>query len=75
MINPKVKLVRNLFNSKQIKWIPTRNGFGEGMVEAGEKNKNVVAITADLAESTRFHLFQKKFPERFVEAGIVYLPE
>ncbi len=56
--------------SQSLQWIPTRNGFGEGMVLAGKKDKRVVALTADLAESTRFHLFAKRFPERFIEVGI-----
>jgi transketolase len=47
-----------------------RDGFGEGLIEAGEKNKNVVALCADLKESTRVEGFAKKFPERFVELGV-----
>ncbi|MFY9493383.1 MAG: transketolase family protein [Minisyncoccia bacterium] len=48
----------------------TRDGYGEGLVLAGEKNKNVVVLCADLTESTRSLAFQKKFPERFVELGV-----
>jgi transketolase len=48
----------------------TRNGFGEGMLALGEKNKNVVALCADLTESTRLTAFKQKFPERFVEMGV-----
>jgi transketolase len=47
-----------------------RAGFGEGLVEAGEKNKNVVVLCADLKESTRVEEFSKKFPERFFELGV-----
>jgi len=47
-----------------------RDGFGEALVEIGEKNKNVVVLTADLKESTRVHLFAEKFPERFIEVGV-----
>lgn len=47
-----------------------RSGFGEGLVEAGEKNKKIIVLTADLAESTRVDGFQKKFPDRFIEVGI-----
>ncbi|MDB4940007.1 MAG: tkt [Candidatus Doudnabacteria bacterium] len=49
---------------------PTRNGFGEGLVELGDKNPNVVALTGDLSESTRVQAFQKKYPERFIEVGV-----
>lgn len=48
----------------------TRDAFGEALVKAGEKYKNVVALDADLAKSTRSELFAKKFPDRFFEMGI-----
>jgi transketolase len=48
----------------------TRDGFGEGLVEAGQHNPNVVALTADLSESTRAHLFEQHFPDRFIEVGV-----
>lgn len=48
----------------------TRDGYGEGLREAGEKNRNVVALCGDLTESTRTHLFRNAFPERFIQAGI-----
>jgi transketolase len=56
--------------SKEEKKRSLRDGFGEALVQLGEKNKKVVALTADLAESTRVHLFAEKFPERFVEVGV-----
>jgi len=49
---------------------PTRDGFGTGLVAAGEANANVVALCADLTESTRTEAFAKKFPERFFEMGV-----
>ncbi|MCB9819048.1 transketolase family protein [Candidatus Nomurabacteria bacterium] len=49
---------------------PNRDGFGDGLLEAGEKNLNVVALSADLTESTRVNLFADKFPERFVQCGV-----
>jgi transketolase len=48
----------------------TRSGFGDGIVEAARKNKNVVALTADLAGSMKLQQFMKEFPERFVQVGI-----
>ncbi|OGM96018.1 MAG: transketolase [Candidatus Yanofskybacteria bacterium RIFCSPHIGHO2_02_FULL_38_22b] len=50
--------------------VPTRDGFGKGLVEAGEKDERVVALCADLTESTRFHWFQQKFPSRFIQVGV-----
>jgi transketolase len=48
----------------------TRSGFGDGILEAARKNKNVVALTADLAGSLKLHPFIKEFPERFIKVGI-----
>jgi transketolase len=55
---------------KEITLAPTRNGYGEGLVIAGEKNSNVVALCADLTESTRVEAFAKKFPQRFFQVGV-----
>lgn len=48
----------------------TRNGFGDGLVEAGKRNPNVVGLTADLKESLLMQHFEKEFPERFIQCGI-----
>jgi transketolase len=69
MIRKLAKLSENTFK-KEIEKVPTRNGYGEGLVVAGEKDENVVVLCADLTESTRSHLFQDKFPERFIEVGV-----
>ncbi|HEY4486377.1 MAG TPA: transketolase C-terminal domain-containing protein [Candidatus Paceibacterota bacterium] len=69
MLNKKVKLIENLFDPA-IKEVPTRNGYGEGVVEAGKKNPNVFVLCADLTESTRNLDFKKEFPERFVQMGV-----
>ncbi|MCX5715475.1 MAG: transketolase family protein [Candidatus Omnitrophica bacterium] len=50
--------------------IATRDGFGKGVVELGEKNKNVVVLSADLTDSTRAAWFKERFPERFIDCGI-----
>ena len=55
---------------EDVEQIPTRNGYGEGVVALGEKNPNVVVLTGDLSESTRANMFQEKFPERFIECGV-----
>ncbi|MBC7537121.1 MAG: transketolase family protein [Ferruginibacter sp.] len=48
----------------------TRSGFGDGILEAARANKNIVALTADLAGSLKLHPFIKEFPERFIQCGI-----
>ncbi len=49
---------------------PTRDGFGEALLELGEKNKNVVSLCADLSDSTRAGWFRDRYPERFFSLGI-----
>lgn len=48
----------------------TRTGYGDGLVEAARENENIVAVCADLAESTRTHLFKDEFPKRYIEVGV-----
>jgi len=69
MINLKAKLAEKIF-TKEIEMIATRQGYGEGLVEAGEKDERVVVLCADLTESTRSNLFKEKFPKRFIEVGV-----
>ena len=63
------KLNKKMFQ-KSVEKVPTRNGYGEGLLILGEENKNVVALCADLTESTRTEGFAKKFPERYIEMGV-----
>lgn len=62
-VNPKI------FN-RDVELIPTRDGYGTGVVEAGKQNKQVVVLCCDLAESTRSLPFQQKYPDRFFEMGV-----
>jgi transketolase len=48
----------------------TRSGFGDGLLEAGRKNDQVVGLCADLIGSLKMGAFQKEFPERFFQTGI-----
>ena len=48
----------------------TRSGFGDGILEAARENKNIIALTADLAGSLKLNGFIKEFPERFIQCGI-----
>jgi transketolase len=53
-----------------VEQVPTRNGFGEGLIEAGRRDEHVIAICADLSESTRMEGFKKAFPTRYIEIGV-----
>lgn len=59
-----------LENLKNIKPETIRKGFGEGLLVSGGINRNIVALCADLTESTQMHFFKEKIPERFVEIGV-----
>lgn len=67
MIN--YQLNPDMFNA-DVKQEPIRAGFGRGLKGAGENNPSIVALCADLTESTQVHLFKESFPERFIEVGI-----
>jgi transketolase len=69
MLNPKLKLNPKLFND-DVEQIPIRKGFGEGLLFVGTQDERIVALCADLTESTQMHLFKEKFPERFFQMGV-----
>ncbi len=62
-LNPK------LFD-EDVEKVPTRKGYGEGLVIAGDEDEQVVVLCADLTESTQSIFFKDKFPKRFVEVGV-----
>jgi transketolase len=62
-------LVDNLFGD-DVQQEPIRAGFGRGLRAAGEANELIVALCADLTESTQMHLFRDAFPQRFIEIGV-----
>ena len=68
MLNKDAHLSHTIFNDPREKAL--RDGFGEALVELGEKNKDVVVLAADVKESTRCHWFADRFPERFFEIGV-----
>ncbi len=67
-LNPDLNLATDIFVGPEL--IPQRNGYGDGVIEAGRKNDNVAVLCCDLTESTRSAGFKEQFPERFVEMGI-----
>lgn len=62
-------LDKNIF-TEDVLLVPNRNGYGEGLKEAGAQNNAVVALCADLTESTRTNMFAEVYPERFIQVGI-----
>ena len=69
MLNDNLKLNKKIFD-EDVEKIPTRKGFGDGLLLAGKKDPRIVALSADLTESTQVHLFKDAYPERFVEVGV-----
>ncbi len=69
MINPAMKLASDALDP-EVAQEPIRSGFGRGLLAAGERNPDVVALCADLTDSTKMTAFAKAFPERFVEVGV-----
>jgi transketolase len=59
----------NLFND-DVKQEPIRAGFGRGLKAAGKANNKIVALCADLTESTQIGPFKEAFPDRFIQVGI-----
>lgn len=70
MLNTEMKLVAEPADTKALERRATRDGFGEGLVAAAEKDQSVVGLCADLTESTRMLPFKKAFPDRFIQMGV-----
>ncbi|MFH0928356.1 MAG: transketolase family protein [bacterium] len=68
MTNP--FLVPNYLKTDKLEHRATRDGYGEGLVEAGKKDPRVVVLCADLTDSTRSTAFKQAFPDRFIQMGI-----
>ena len=69
MLNQSLKLNTKIFNN-DVERISTRQGFGDGLLIAGNENENIVVLSADLSESTKVNIFAERFPERFIELGV-----
>jgi transketolase len=57
-------------SSDSVERQPTRNGYGDGLLEAGKRDERVVALCCDLTESTKTNLFADAFPKRFTQIGV-----
>ncbi|MBI4224789.1 MAG: transketolase family protein [Candidatus Sungbacteria bacterium] len=68
--NPQIKLSEHLLDLEKNEQRPTRDGYGLGLLQAGDEDASIVALCADLTESTRTEAFAKKYPDRFIEMGV-----
>jgi transketolase len=68
MINSDAHIKENIFDKPD--YAATRDGFGQALLELGEKDPRVVVLCADLAESTRTLAFKEKYPTRYIELGV-----
>ena len=55
---------------QDVERVAIRDGYGKGLLQAGKENENIVALSADLTESTKTNLFAEAFPKRFFEMGV-----
>lgn len=69
MTNTAVYLNPKLFD-EDVKLVSIRDGFGEGIVEAAQKDERVMVLCADLRDSLKLNEFAEKYPDRFVEVGV-----
>lgn len=69
MINKNQSLKEDIFN-EDVEQVPIRQGYGEGLLQAGKDNDQVVALCADLTDSTKTAIFSNEYPGRFVQMGI-----
>lgn len=69
MIKKEQQLNPKVFDT-DVEQVAIRQGFGDGLLLAGEEDQRIVGLCADLTESTKMNLFAEKFPHRFVEIGV-----
>lgn len=66
----KAPILADLKKPDKLVRVPTRDGYGKGLVEVGEQDERIVVLCADLTESTRSHWFAERFPQRFIQVGV-----
>ena len=52
------------------KKIPTRNGFGEAIVELGRENRDILVVDIDIGKSCKTQDFRKELPAQYLNVGI-----
>ncbi len=56
--------------TNQSQKIATRDGFGDAILELAENNNNIIALSANLAESTKLGKLIERFPQQYIEVGV-----
>ena len=69
VLNKKVKIGKPIVY-KADELMDCRTAYGKALLDLAKKNKNIVALTADLAESVKTNYVQEEIPERHIECGI-----
>ena len=54
----------------ELKKIPTRNGFGDEIVEVGKDNPEIVVLDIDIGKSCKTGEFKKQLPDQYLNVGI-----
>ena len=54
----------------ETKKIPTRNGFGEAIVELGKENRDILVVDIDIGKSCKTGDFRKQLPDQYLNVGI-----
>lgn len=65
-----MKIIKLKVNLAQPEKVPSRDGYGYGLIDAAKADPNVVALGGDITASVRVDWFQKEFPDRFYSIGI-----
>jgi transketolase len=70
MTVPEMKIENGFLDADRLEKAATRDGFGEGLIEAAEKDSDVVGVCADVTESVRMDGFESRFGDRFIRIGV-----
>lgn len=70
MLNNELHLRSDIFSTDTLDRVSMREGFAEGVVEAGRQKEDVVVLSADVSGSVRADAFKEAFPERYIEVGV-----
>jgi transketolase len=70
MVRSDSKLHEDVLDATKLDLKATRDGFSEGILEAAERDENIVVLSADVSASVRAAEFKKRYPERYIEVGV-----
>lgn len=50
--------------------LPSRDGYGQALLQMAEQGRDILAMDADVAKSTRTNWVAEKYPDKFLDMGI-----